>query len=185
MIHWPSKEQKALGRRVFLELVDRRSSEEAVAVMRGMSFGAAGASLAIVLLISQLTTRSMAIDIAIVAAVIALPVWTGLAYGHHLWLSLKIPLPEFTNSGFLFRFVGWCQWVGFISLMAGIGALIYTLSQIAFVVFVLLSGAAMLAIVKTIHFAVRIAIRLEFGSVEHAVAYVTESRETPPHHRGL
>jgi hypothetical protein len=124
-----------------------RSGAELLASSRGMNFGGAGATLALILLIAQIGVGKPALVWSLGLAAVAFPLWLALALTYEIWLALKLGFRDLWSIGWLRRAQAVLFYVSGLLTAASIGCLVFALVPALVWVFVAscAAGAALVA----------------------------------------
>jgi hypothetical protein len=107
----------------------QRSGAETLASSRGLTFGGAAASLAVILLITQIGVSKAPVAWALGFAAVALPLWLALALSYDLWLALKLDIQDLNEFRWLPQIQAWWFYsTGVISFLS-IACLLYSLDR--------------------------------------------------------
>lgn len=129
----------------FKTFLSNKSGKQLLENSRGMSFGGAGASLAIILLIAQIGVSNNLVTWALVFASLSFPFWMSLALTYDIWHSFCLEHRElsatkwllnlqaiwfFTTSAFTFISISLLifsmkAFVGFIFVLASLIGLVF------------------------------------------------------------
>lgn len=122
----------------------RRSGAETLASSRGLTFGGAGASLAIILLIAQIGTTQTAISWSLGFAAVAFPLWLSLALTYDMWLALKLDFDDLHALKWLPKLQAWWFYLTGLITFLSIAFLLYSLHTNVGIAFI---GASLLGLV--------------------------------------
>lgn len=130
--------------------VIRRASVEALASSRGVTFGGAGASLALILLIAQIGVTKTAVAWSLGFASAAFPLWLSLALSYDVWLALKLDFEDLYATKWLPQVqVWWFFLTGLITFIA-VAFLVFSLQENIGVVFICASLVGLIFVVASV-----------------------------------
>lgn len=117
------------------ELIVARATAEDISNSKAMSFGGAGAALAMILLIAQIGVAKPLLVWSLGLAATALPLWIALALSYDAWGILKLGITDL----FALRWLYWMQnytFCGCVALMFGsVACLLYAIEPVTAIFF--------------------------------------------------
>ena len=128
----------------------RRSGVEALASSRGLTFGGAGASLAVILLIAQIGVAKTAVAWSLGFAAAAFPLWLSLALTYDVWLALKLDFDDLYALKWLPLVQAWWFYLTGVITFLSIAFLVFSLHENAGTVFVCTSLVGLAFVVTCI-----------------------------------
>lgn len=123
-------------KRVIQTFLARRSGVETLASSRGLTFGGAGASLAVILLIAQIGVTKTTVAWSLGFAAAAFPLWLSLALTYDVWLALKLDFDDLYASKCLPQVQAWWFYLTGVITFLSITFLVFSLHEDAGIVFV-------------------------------------------------
>lgn len=114
----------------------RRSGVEALAGSRGLTFGGAGATLALILLIAQIGVTKTAVAWSLGFAAVAFPLWLSLALTYDMWLSLKLDFDDLYALKWVPQFQAWWFYLTGIISFLSIVFLVFALHTTIGIIFI-------------------------------------------------
>jgi hypothetical protein len=134
------------------KFLGRRAGGDLLTSSRAMTFGGAGGTLALILLIGQIGVGKPSLLWSLGFAAIALPLWFALALTYEIWLALKLEFSDLWSLGWLHRIQAAVFYISGILTACSIGFLLYSLNPVVAYIFagccvvgIVLVGAAMCA----------------------------------------
>lgn len=142
-----------------VELIASLMTPEDRAHSRALSFGGAGASLAIILLVAQIEPRGIWELVSLCTAGAGMPLWLGMGVGEQIWMLFKLDGRELLAYN-LFRRAQIAAYVcAFTLLTVSIGSLLFGMSLLAGALFTMATLFATVGVLLTTGLALRIAER--------------------------
>lgn len=128
------------------KFIARRSSVEALASSRALTFGGAGASLATILLIAQIGLTKAGVVWSLGFAAAAFPLWLSLALTYDIWLAFKLDFDDLYASKWLPQVqASWFCVTGITSFLS-IACLVYSLHSTSGIIFIGMSVVGLLLV---------------------------------------
>jgi hypothetical protein len=128
----------------------QRSGAETLASSRGLTFGGAAASLALILLIAQIGVTKLLVAWSLGFAAVALPMWLAIALSYDIWLALKLDFTDLNELRWLPQIQAcWFYLAGFISFLS-IACLVYSLDQIVGHIFIATSAIGLVFVATAV-----------------------------------
>jgi hypothetical protein len=104
-----------------------RAGVELLASSRGMNFGGAGATLALILLIAQIGVAKSALVWSLGLAAVAFPLWLSLALTYEIWLALKLGFGDLWSIAWLRHAQAGLFYLSGLLTAGSIGCLVFAL----------------------------------------------------------
>lgn len=140
-----SEQKKSI--RTFLA---RRSGVEALASSRGLTFGGAGASLAVILLIAQIGVTKSAVAWSLGFAATAFPLWLSLALSYDVWLAMKLDFEDLYALKWLPQVQSWWFYLTGVITFLSIAFLVFSLHEKIGIAFICASLVGLILVVASV-----------------------------------
>lgn len=126
-----------------------RSGSELLASSKGLCFGGAGATLALVLLIAQIGLSKPPVVWSLATTSVAFPLWLALALTYDIWAAFNLPFEEMWNAKYLRRAQTALFYISGFLTACSIGFLLYALQPLAALIFVAACSVGVLIVSAT------------------------------------
>lgn len=121
------------------QFILRRVGAESLVGSRAMTFGGAGATLAIIFLITQIGVNKAVVVWSLAFAAIAFPSWLALALTYDMWIALKLGIDDLHVFNWLCKLQLWWFLLNGLSTFLSIAFLVYSLHATIGLLFVVVS----------------------------------------------
>lgn len=118
------------------QFLAQRSGAETLASSRALTFGGAGASLALILLIAQIGVGKPAVLWSLGFAALAFPFWLALALTYDLWLAVGLDLHDLLSLKWLHKAQAACLYGAGFNTFLSVALLLFSLHTTAGVIFI-------------------------------------------------